>query len=248
MTTPRRLIILPLALALGLPPAVACKSARRDGGAPSVASTAPALPSLTVRDDSTGLTFSWITLDGGFQLASNIADVPYEARDAVRVWSEVSGDGIAGPWVYVADLRNKLADGTYKVEVQPRTQFEALAEERRTKSKKAGAVGAVADDGKPDRPPAPSGSDVKDGKVKVIIYGADWCKPCHLAENYLRSKGVPFEHRDIDDPEVNEEMRIKLDSKGIKTHSIPILDVAGRLLVGFSEAELDKALAAAGAG
>ncbi|MBI2388963.1 MAG: NrdH-redoxin [Deltaproteobacteria bacterium] len=252
MTTLRRLIVLPLALAIGLGPAVACKSARRDpgpGSNPVVASAIPALPSLTVRDDSTGLTFSWITLDGGFQLVSKVADVPYEARDAVRVWSEVSGDGIAGPWVYVADLRNKLADGTYKVEVQPRTQFEALAEDRRTKSKKAGGAAPVAQKGKPDEPTAPGENQVKDGKkVKVIIYGADWCKPCHLAENYLRSKGVPFEHRDIDDPEVNEEMRIKLDSVGIKTHSIPILDVAGKLLVGFSEAELEKALAAAGAG
>lgn len=244
MTAPR-LFVLVLALAVGAGPLSACKSAKSDVRAEPVASAAaPSLPPLVVREDSAGLTFSYITLDGGFQLAKKVGDVPYEARDAVRVWSEVSGDGIAGPFVYLADLRNKLGDGTYKVDVVPRTQFEAMATERRDKAKKG-----------PTKPAEPSGpvataapGSVGKGKLKVIIYGADWCKPCHMAENYLKSKGIAFEHRDIDNPETNEEMQIKLQEAGIKSHSIPVLDVNGKLLVGFSESELDKALAAAGAG
>jgi glutaredoxin len=245
-----RLLVSTLALSVALGPLAACKSERSDatsGPAPAP-SGAPALPPLVVRDGSQGLTFSYITLDGGFQLAKKVADVPYEARDSVRVWSEVSGDGIAGPWVYVADLRNQLPDGAYKVEVLSRAAFDALAAERRDKSKKAPAKPAEPAAKAPDPTAAPTGSAVAKGKLKVIIYGADWCKPCHMAENYLKSKGIPFEHKDIDDPETNEEMRIKLQEAGIKTHSIPVLDVNGKLLVGFSEPELDKALAAAGAG
>lgn len=242
-----RHIVLTLALSLAAGSSLACRAAKSDvGPEPAASAAAPSLPPLVLREDSAGLTFSFITLDGGFQLAKKIADVPYEARDAVRVWSEVSGDGIAGPWVYQADLRNKQPDGTYKVEVIARTQFEALAAERRDKSKK----GPV----KPTEPVAKGGDGptpapgVAKGKVKVIIYGAEWCKPCHMAENYLKSKGIPFEHKDIDDAETNEEMRIKLQDAGIKSHSIPVLDVNGKLLIGFSEPELDKALAAAGAG
>lgn len=240
---PRRLLPLVLALSV-VAPSIGCKSARSDGArAAPEADAPPALPQLVVRDNSEGLTFSYITLDGGFQLVKKVADVPYEARDAVRVWSEQSGDGIAGPWVYVADLRNHLPDGTYKVDVLARTAFEQLAEDRR--KKKGGAPTAKAD------PPKPSGAQddpppVAKGALKVIIYGADWCKPCHLAEAYLKKKGVAFEHKDIDEPENNEEMRIKLQEAGIKSHSIPVLDVGGRLLVGFSESELDKAIAAAG--
>ena len=130
-------IIAAIALSLfTLPGGLGCKAARSDAKAsPEASAVPPALPQLVVNDASEGLTFSYITLDGGFQLAKKVADVPYEARDAVRVWSEVSGDGIVGPWVYIADLRNKLADGNYKVEVVPRTQFEQLAEDRRKKSK-----------------------------------------------------------------------------------------------------------------
>lgn len=247
-----RLLASTLALclaAVALGPLAACKSAKSDARPEPVASAAPNLPPLVVREESQGLTFSYITLDGGFQLAKKVGDVPYEARDSVRVWSEVSGDGIAGPWVYVADLRNKLADGSYKVEVLARTAFDALAAERRDKNKQGPVKGPDPVAKAPDGPTAPpSGPTVGKGKLKVIIYGAEWCKPCHLAENYLKSKGIPFEHKDIDDPETNEEMRIKLQDAGIKTHSIPVLDVNGKLLVGFSEPELDKALAAAGAG
>jgi len=161
------------------------------------------------------------------------------------VWSEVSGDGIVGPWVYVADLRNKLADGSYKVEVIARSQFEQLAEDRRKKSKTVAAKQPGAGDQQKDTPP-PTGPGNGNGKVKVIIYGAEWCKPCHLAEAYLKKKGIPFEHKDIDDAETNEEMKLKLQAAGIKTHSIPVLDVNGKLIVGFSEPELDKAIEAAG--
>jgi glutaredoxin len=243
---PLRLSVLTLVLSVAAGPGMACKAAKSDVRADPTAAV-PNLPALVVREESTGLTFSYITLDGGFQLAKKVADVPYEARDAVRVWSEISGDGIAGPWVYLADLRNKVADGSYKVEVIARTQFEGMAAERRDKSKKGkGPVNGAGPVATVDPPANKGGESPGNKKLKVIIYGADWCKPCHMAENYLKSKGVPFEHRDIDNPETNEEMQIKLQDAGIKSHSIPVLDVNGKLLVGFSEAELDKALAAAG--
>lgn len=238
-----------LAVALALAPS-ACRNVRatkEQAQAAAPSASAPALPAIEVRDESTALTFSWITLDGGFQLAKSVSEVPYEARDAVRVWSETSGDGVSGPWIYVADLRTKRADGTYKVEVVARTFFEGLALARRDKAKvaKADPKPGAGQGGIEQEPPVAKGD--KKAAPTVIIYGADWCKPCHMAENWLKAKGIPYEHKDIDDPNVNEEMRDKLMAAGIKSHSIPVLDVAGKILVGFSESELEKALAAAGA-
>jgi glutaredoxin len=242
---PRFRHLLPFLLTLSLA-APACRSSRASkGAAPDPAASAPAkapeLPPLTIRDESEGLTFSYVTLDGGFQLVKKVADVPYEARDAVRVWSETSGDGIAGPFVYLADLRTKLADGTYKVEVVPRTQFDALAEARREKGKTAG---------KPANPRVdPPGQGEKGGQkqAKVVIYGAEWCKPCHMAEAYLEKKGVPFVHKDIEsDQEADDEMRAKLEAAGLKTHSIPVIDVGGKILVGFDQTQIDTALEALG--
>ncbi len=246
-----RILVPSLVLALSLASSscrnVRATSEQAQAGAPS--SSAPSLPSIEIRDESTGLTFSWITLDGGFQLAKSIAEVPYEARDAVRVWSETSGDGVSGPWIYVADLRTKRADGTYKVEVVTRAFFEGLAVARRdkTKAEKPAPPSTTTGHGGIEQDPPSAHAGAKKGAPKVIIYGADWCKPCHMAEKWLAAKGVPFEHKDIDDPNVNEEMRDKLMAAGIKSHSIPVFDVEGKILVGFSESELEKALAAAGA-
>lgn len=237
-------LVFPAILAASLASA-GCRSSRTKAQAapdpaPSVA--APQLPSITIRDDSQGLTFSYITLDGGFQLVKKVADVPYEARDAVRVWSETSGDGIAGPWVYVADLRSKLPDGTYKVDVVTRDSFEKLAADRRAKGKAAPSKV----EGEPAGAAKGKAAD-EQADAKVIIYGAEWCKPCHMAENYLKKRKIPFVHKDIEaDEDAEKEMRRKLKDAGIKTHSIPVIDVGGKVLVGFSEDELDKAIAEMG--
>lgn len=217
------------------------KTAPSTSAGPDPASSVQAqLPPLVVKAPGEGLTFSYITTDGGFQLARKIDDVPLEARDAVRVWSEISGDGIAGPWVYVADLRVTLPDGTYKVEVMARDAFEKMALDRR--GKKPGEKGLpVAKVGGGDKDaPRPAA-----GAKQVILYGADWCKPCHAAEAYMKKRGIPYTHKDIDDPNVNEEMRDKLASAGLKSGSIPVFDVVGKILVGFSEDSLDSAWAAA---
>ena len=235
-------VLVGLLVAMCASPLTACRSkssnaSRIDGEGTKPGS--PQLPPIVIKDASTDLTFSYITIDGGFKTANKVGDVPYEARDAVRVWSDVSGDGVAGPFVYVAVLRNKLADGTYKCDVFPRAYFDDLAADRRKKFAEGPKVPLV------DKQPggaAGDGTVENDGTLTVIIYGADWCQPCHQAEAYLKGKGVPFVHKDVDDPAANEEMLDKLQAAGIKTQSIPILDVGGKLLVGFEPSALDQAI------
>ena len=243
----RGAMLLCLVLGAGaLAPAVGCRktapSSTGPGGANSVGDP---LPPLFVRAPGDGLTFSFITTDGGFQLVKRVDDVPYEARDAVRVWSELSGDGIAGPWVYVADLRTALPDGSYKVEVMKREAFEKLASERRGHKPAGSAAPPPAIGGPGKAPKGPDGPKVPAGAASVVLYGAEWCKPCHVAEAYMKKRGIPYVHKDIDDPNVNEEMRDKLAAAGLKSGSIPVFDVAGKILVGFSEDSLDAAWAAA---
>ena len=236
----RASLIVALALALVAP---ACQTRASKGATSDESGVGAPLPTITVRDDSRDLTFSFVTLDGGFRTARAVAEVPYEARDAVRVWNDVSGDGVAGPWVYVADLRNRLGDGTYKVDAMPRAQFDELAVDRRKKAKEALAAPKPATAPTPAADPglgsAPGGAAKA---LVVIIYGADWCKPCHQAEDYLKSKGIAFVHKDIEDPNVNEELADKLMGAGLQTHSIPIIDVRGKLLVGFDPGALDRAI------
>jgi glutaredoxin len=80
----------------------------------------------------------------------------------------------------------------------------------------------------------------------VIVYGASWCGACHQAMAYMKKKGIAFVEKDIEkDTGAEREMRSKLARAGINTGSIPILDVHGKIIVGFSEEALDKALGAA---
>jgi len=77
----------------------------------------------------------------------------------------------------------------------------------------------------------------------VIIYGASWCGPCHQAADYLRKKGVPYVLKDIEeDANAGREMRAKLNNAGMRAGSIPVIDVRGKLLVGFSAQAVDEAL------
>jgi glutaredoxin len=108
----------------------------------------------------------------------------------------------------------------------------------------SGAPGTAPVDGKsPGHTPA--GKAPATGVV-VIVYGADWCKPCHDAERYLKQRGATVIKKDIDNNEVAaEEMRKKLARVGRSGASIPVIDVMGQIQVGFSPAALEEALATA---
>ena len=78
----------------------------------------------------------------------------------------------------------------------------------------------------------------------AIIYGADWCKPCHDAERYLKQRGATVIKKNIDENEVAaEEMKKKLERAGRGGASIPVIDIMGQIQVGFSPAALEQALA-----
>lgn len=73
---------------------------------------------------------------------------------------------------------------------------------------------------------------------QVILYSAEWCGYCHAAKNYLQSKGIDFTVKDIEsDPEIAGEAVEKSGQRGI-----PVLDIEGRIIVGFDRPQIDDAL------
>jgi len=128
-----------------------------------------------------------------------------------------------------------------------RADFEAIAVARREKTGPTLASAAPKPAPAPGAPQGPSGAD--DGAQKpstrpaVIIYGAEWCGACHDAARYLRSKGIAFVEKDVEkDPGAAREMQQKLAHNGLHSGSIPVLDVRGRVMVGFNPHEVDDAL------
>jgi len=146
--------------------------------------------------------------------------------------------------VYVADLSRKNPDGTYPVKVISRSAWDEKGASRRKARREALAPPSQS------APPGASGSGapaasaaIPTGKVVAIIYGADWCKPCHDAARYLKQRGVLVVEKNVEeDAAAQQEMRKKLERAKLPGASIPVIDVMGQVLVGFSPRALERAI------
>ena len=75
-------------------------------------------------------------------------------------------------------------------------------------------------------------------KTKVIIYGAEWCPPCHTAKNYLKSKGVEYEYVNVDE---DREAGAVIAQKTGWT-AIPIIVIGDEHILGFDLEKINGAL------
>jgi glutaredoxin/biopolymer transport protein ExbD len=181
-----------------------------------------------VTDASTEFLLTWIDDKGEFHIEQKVADVPIAARDVVRVADPVK-DPPKLDDVFVADLRTPGANGAYAVRTMSRGDFEKIALDRR----KDGST----------LNPQTAASAPPEGRPPVIIYGASWCGPCHQAADYLKRRGVVYVLKDIEqDGSAAREMQAKLASAGMRGGSIPVIDVRGKLMVGFDQRAVDRAL------
>jgi glutaredoxin len=241
VTRAARLTGLFLVASLGLG---ACKR-HDDANGTKPASAAPkasALPALSVKADTPNLLLTWIDDKGDFHVVQKPADVPPEGRKSVRV-VQADKEAGTGDLVYVANLDETAPDGTYRLKTLTRAQWDELGASRRKARLEALAPSAAP-------PPAASvagGPNAKaapgTGKLVAIIYGANWCKPCHMAADYLQAHGVTVIHKDIEESEAAQaEMNQKLARAGRGGASIPVIDIMGQILVGYSAAALDQAI------
>jgi len=236
----RRLALVLLAM-VALLVAGGCSSCRKsndDGTSPS----SKELPRLELKDETPGLVLTWLDAKGDFHVVQKLADVPTEGKDAVRVYLEGREEGTLDQF-YIADLRLKAADGTYPVATMSRSEWELLAERRRART-----MAAAAPSGSGSARPAPTEAPTAaapNSKLTVIVYGADWCQPCKDAMRYLRRKGVNAIEKDIEEDEsARAEMKAKMRRAGISDRGgIPVIDIRGKILQGFSARDIDKAIA-----
>ena len=72
----------------------------------------------------------------------------------------------------------------------------------------------------------------------ITIYGAEWCGFCHMAMRYLDDKKIQYTYIDVDEkPEYAEEAINKSGQRGI-----PVIDIDGKIIIGFDRPEIDKAI------
>lgn len=246
MTRGTRFVLL-LAIALG---SSACKKPTSDKtGDSSTTPKASELPPLEVKADSPNLLLTWIDDKGDFHVVQKPADVPTEGRATVRIVVTTREEG-TGALVYVANLDETTATGAYRLKTMPRAEWEELGASKRKARLEALAPSAMPSSGSPPvdakGPGNTPAAKAPASGIVVIIYGAEWCKPCHDAERYLKQRGATVIKKNIDDNEVAaEEMQKKLARAGRSGASIPVIDIMGQIQVGFSPAALEEALATA---
>jgi glutaredoxin len=234
----RRQSLIVCVLTLSVAVASAChRKAGSTGGPGGAGSAEPGgLPPIALKDDAKDALLTWVDDHGNFHVVEHTADVPDAGRGAVRVVMSDRSDG-TGESVYVANLRAKQPDGTYPVKSMPRSEWDELG----AKNRKA-RLEALAPSATPSAAPSASAT-VATGDVSAIVYGAEWCGPCHQAEALLKSLGVKVTKKDIEEnPSAGAEMREKLKRVHRQGGSIPVIDVMGQILVGFSPGALRAAV------
>ena len=204
--------------------------------------------SIVVKQDTEGLLLTWIDEKGDFHVEQKPSDVPMIGRDAVRVVDPTREEGTHSNKVFVADMRVAQADGAFPVHVMTRAEFDQLAVARRQKQGVATLPSAAASGDLPIVPlqqsnPLANATPQGNSRPQVVIYGASWCGACHDAAAYLRQRGVSYVEKDVEsDADAAREMKSKLSKNGLRGGSIPVLDVRGRVMVGFNAQQVDEAL------
>lgn len=232
MVFDRRLAVLVLFASLATAGATGCESEPPSTAGPAGEGLRleslegePVDPPFDVKGDASGLLLVWFDASGA-HTAQNRDAIPEDRRQHVRVDSlRIAPEQRLDPdHVYVADMRSARAGGEYPVRKVARDAFEAMID---AASRTAAAAAGAAH-------PSNGGDD-------VIIYGASWCGACKAAARFLRSRGVPFEEKDVErDASARAEMEQKARAAGVRPSGIPVIDFRGRLLLGFDQATLDQ--------
>ena len=232
-----RFVTLVAVLLLG---AVAC----RKSVPPAPPPQAKAAPVKLEVSKASPLLYTYVDAQGTFATTDKAEDVPQNARRLVRVVdpSTPAPAGADPTKVFALDLGELLAAGKGEARSMSREAFEtgALAQLPPGESSPvAGPHGPAL----PDEPlPGVDGGVARMPPV-VTLYGTPWCGACKAAKRYLAERHIPYAYKDIEsDPAAARELQAKAARLGVPTDRVPILDVRGRLLLGFDKARLDAML------
>ncbi len=74
--------------------------------------------------------------------------------------------------------------------------------------------------------------------MEIKIYSTPTCTYCKMAKSYFQQKNVTYTEIDVSKDQAKaQEMVQKSGQMGV-----PVIDINGKIIVGFNKAEIDKAL------
>jgi len=74
--------------------------------------------------------------------------------------------------------------------------------------------------------------------MKVTVYSTPTCSFCHTVKSYLRGKSVPFRDLNV---ATNQQAAQDMIRKS-RQQGVPVIDIDGKIIVGFNKPAIDKAL------
>lgn len=174
----------------------------------------------------------YVDLSGQFRTARGIGAIPVVSRTVVRVIEDMAARPAAGDdaVVHVVDLTRPDDGGGFTSRMMSPLEFEARA----LASLPPGTASRVT-----IRPAPPAPLVEHDS---VFVYGTDWCGASKQVRRYLTERGVGHAFVDVDDPYGADALAGKAAAVGLIVDRVPVIDVHGRLLVGFDERRLDALL------
>ena len=95
----------------------------------------------------------------------------------------------------------------------------------------------------PPLPPlAPAGPPVS-AEAPVVVYGTTSCRYTRAALDWFAAHRVPTRFRNVEtDLATYDEMMDRMTAARVGGQGVPVLDIRGRVLVGFSADEVERAL------
>ncbi len=213
---------------------------------PALPAVDPPLGDLQVLKDGRYL-FTYVEQNGAFATTDKPEIIAPEAQKMVRVIDPAQTKLKGSTNIYTTDVNELLRSGKAAARPMSREAFETAAIAQLpagASSPRAGqgahpaiasaAHGAAVDAGAVTSPP---------GKAVVTIYGTSWCGACRAARAYFAERKIPFADKDVEqDSAAASELAEKAAKMGIPTDRVPILDVRGRLLLGFDPARVEALL------
>lgn len=190
-------------------------------------------PSIRVHADEKGYVYRYFP-EGTDKLktASRLDKVPESSRKMVLVVPD-NVDVPAGV-VYVANLTQASADGTYPYKVVSAADLDRTMEASRGET---GVKEPTAVAGKNAK--ASSTAQRKSGvDSQIIMFSTTWCGVCTQARRWFDNKGIQIIELDVDkDPKARGQMHELAKKAGFPSErltGVPVIWVMGRMMAGFN--------------
>jgi len=199
-----------------------------------------------VKNGGGAVVYSYVDDRGRIRMATSLGDIPEEFRDRVVMTdtSRPRNQRLRTDRVLVVDLREEGEKGPVNYTI---VDLDALKKRASVsllrQPKDPGELGEWVVDRVAGRVRSLLGIQAPVSSVRVMLYTAPWCGFCKKAAAHLRSRGISFEERDIDsDRSAAVELSRKLRQAGLSGSGIPVLDIAGTIVIGFKKDRIDRLL------